>query len=78
MPSAFRHGPYRFFFWSKENHEPPHVHVKWERMEAKFWLHPLVELAENWGFAPHEFNVVRRLVEEDRELLLESWDDHFG
>lgn len=67
--------PYRFFFWSRENNEPPHVHVQRERVEAKFWLEP-VELAENWGFARHELNVVSRLVEQYRDQILEKWHEH--
>jgi hypothetical protein len=49
MPLALRFGAYRFFFWSRENNEPPHVHVKREKMEAKFWLEP-VEIAQKLGF----------------------------
>ena len=56
MPVAWRHEAYRFFFWSQESNEPPHVHVKRDRLEAKFWLEPVVELAQNWGFARHELN----------------------
>jgi hypothetical protein len=77
MPKAWEHGPYRFFFWSRENDEPPHVHVKRERMEAKFWLDPIVELAGNWGFAAHELNEIRKLVEANRQMLLERWHEHF-
>lgn len=27
MPTIFREGPWRFFFYSNEGTEPPHVHV---------------------------------------------------
>lgn len=77
MPVALRHGAYRFFFWSRENNEPPHVHVRRERFEAKFWLEPIVALAQNWGFARHEVNELARLVEQNRPLLLEKWHEHF-
>jgi hypothetical protein len=78
MPVALRLGPYRFFFWSRENNEPPHVHVMRERLEAKFWLEPVVEIAENWGFARHELNRIARLVQENRDVLLEQWHEHFN
>ena len=26
MPTVLRHGPYRFFFYSGDRDEPPHVH----------------------------------------------------
>jgi hypothetical protein len=77
MPDLLRHGPYRIYFWSRENDEAPHVHVKRDRDEAKFWLEPIVELAGNWGFARHELTRVRRMVEEHREELLEAWHEHF-
>ena len=51
--------------------------MKRERFEAKFWLDPLVELAQNWGYAPHEVNEIRRLVQAHRQTLLEKWHEHF-
>ncbi len=77
MPNVLRIGPYRFFFWSRENNEPAHVHVQRDKMEAKFWLVPIVELAGNWGFAPHELNRVLQLVIDHRDELLEAWHEHF-
>jgi hypothetical protein len=49
MPTVLRTGPYRFFFYSHEPGEPPHVHVDRDNQSAKFWLEP-VELARNLGF----------------------------
>ena len=77
MPIVLRVGPYRIGFWSKENNEPPHVHVRRERFVAKYWIEPLVELADNQGFAAHELTVIRRIVELHREQLLEAWHEHF-
>ncbi len=34
MPTVMRIGPYRFHFYSRENNEPPHIHVTREEMEA--------------------------------------------
>jgi hypothetical protein len=31
-------GPHRFFFYSSDREEPPHIHVERERMKAKFTL----------------------------------------
>ena len=36
MPIVLRIGPYRFGFFASDIDEPPHVHVKRERFEAKF------------------------------------------
>ncbi len=32
MPTVFRSGPYRFFFYSNEGSEPPHIHVQRDRV----------------------------------------------
>ena len=48
MPTVLRIGRFRFFFYSNENAEPPHIHVKAAENEAKFWLDP-VDLAFSEG-----------------------------
>jgi hypothetical protein len=44
MPEVFREGPYRFFFYSNENDEPPHVHVRTENRLPSIGSIPL-----NWS-----------------------------
>lgn len=41
MPTVLRMGRYRFYFFSNEGEEPPHIHVKSGGEEAKFWLDPI-------------------------------------
>jgi len=77
MPTVLRIGPYRFLFYSADRGEPPHIHVKRDDFEAKFWLTP-VGLASNIGFAPHELRVIEKLVVRNNELLLRSWHDNFA
>lgn len=77
MPTAFQDGPYAFIFFSSDEGEPAHIHVKRDRQIAKFWLEP-VSLAKNKGFKEHELNQVVRLVVKHREKLLEAWHDYFG
>lgn len=38
MPTILRKDGWRFFFYSLENGEPPHVHVRKGDAEAKLWL----------------------------------------
>jgi hypothetical protein len=57
--------------------EPPHVHVERESSRAKFWLNP-VRLQESGGFARAEIGRVAALVEQNRDLLLQAWNDFFG
>ena len=76
MPTVLRVGPYRFFFYSGDGAEPPHVHVERDAAESKFWLDP-VRLERSVGFAAKELRAIGGLVETDRESLLESWRDFF-
>jgi hypothetical protein len=77
VPTVLRVGPYRFFFFSNENDEPPHVHVRRDRGLAKFWLEP-VTLAESANFAAHELGAVRDLVAQHRGKLLLAWHEYFS
>jgi Domain of unknown function (DUF4160) len=75
MPTVLRIGPYRFFFYSNEEGEPPHIHVKGAGCEAKFWLEPIT-LAYNYGYRGHELGRLERLVSENRGLFLEAWNEY--
>ncbi|MCY2953013.1 MAG: DUF4160 domain-containing protein [Planctomycetota bacterium] len=78
MPVVLRKRGYRFMFYSSDAAEPPHVHVKKGRKAAKFWLVPVVDLESNRGFRPHELNEIERIIVEEIEYLLESWNAFFG
>jgi hypothetical protein len=77
MPTVLRIEGYRFFFYSGESNEPPHIHVEWGDKLAKYWLEP-IELASSKRFRGHELNSVRELVLTHRDTFLEAWHDHFG
>ena len=49
MPTVLRVGPYRFFFYTEDRDEPPHVHVERDDRVATFWLDP-VRLERSGGF----------------------------
>jgi hypothetical protein len=77
MPTVFQIGPYSFIFFSSDQREPAHIHVKRDRQIAKFWLSP-ISLAKNRGFKEHELNRIVGLIEENQQKLLEAWNEHFG
>jgi hypothetical protein len=77
MPTIPIQGPYRLFFYSGESGEPPHIHVEREHMKAKFWLSP-VRLQSSGGFSRGDINRIQRLIEENREHLLRSWNEYFS
>ena len=41
MPTILRVDGHRFFFFSNESGEPPHIHVETADNYAKFWLSPV-------------------------------------
>lgn len=77
MPTVLRSEGYRFFFYSLEGSEPPHIHVERDDGVAKFWLNP-ISLAQSRGFRTHELNRLRAMVIEHRTAFLEAWHVHFG
>jgi hypothetical protein len=77
MPTVLRNGPYRFFFFSGDRDEPPHMHVERDQYRAKFWLEP-VRLQESGGFRGAELRRIDRLVRENEAHLLGAWHEFFG
>jgi hypothetical protein len=77
MPTIDDIGPYKFFFYSAEGSEPPHVHVRRDRATAKFWLTP-VRLARSRGFSDQELRVIQKLIDEHQARMIEAWHEHFG
>jgi len=77
MPTVKKIDGYRFFFFSREGHEPPHIHVDQAEKYAKFWLDP-VSMARSQSFRSHQLTKIRELVEENRGLFLEAWHEYFG
>ena len=76
MPTVRRTRGYRFYFYSHEPNEPPHVHVDKAGASVKVRLDP-VAIARNSGFAPTELAEIVRLVQRSRSALLEAWHEFF-
>ena len=76
MPTVLRVGPYRFFFYSGDGGESPHVHVERDAAEAKIWLDP-VQVERSRGFSSKDVRTIQFLIEEHHETLLGSWNDYF-
>ncbi len=76
MPNAFRQGRFRFFFYSNEANEPPHIHVEdGEGGTAKFWLDPIEEATVSMK-APN-LRAARKLLRANMETCREKWNEHF-
>jgi hypothetical protein len=55
-----------------------HVHVQSASGEAKFWLEPEVEMAQNYGLNTRQINAALRLVKAHEDEIREAWQEHFG
>jgi hypothetical protein len=77
VPTVLRLGSHRFFFYSADGQEPPHVHIARDRAKAKFWLEP-VAFASASGFSARELLDIQSLLAAHHQVLLNSWHDYFG
>lgn len=75
MPTLLLVEGYRFYFFSLEGREPPHVHVRKGGGRAKFWLAP-VALAHSRGLTRAELRRAHELAEEHAEDFLKRWKEH--
>lgn len=68
----------RFFFYSRE-HEPMHVHVKKADGRAKFDItQEKIVLVKNEGLKIKDIKAAEMVLEENRELAIEKWNEYFG
>ena len=77
MPTVLRDGPFRFFFYSGDRGEPPHVHVQRDNQVAKFWLDPVI-LERSGGLRPSEIRRIERIIDENQSSFLREWDVRFN
>jgi hypothetical protein len=76
-PTVFRDGPFRFFFFSREE-ERLHIHVQSADGEAKFWIEPEIELARNYQLNDQDLSRVLQLVVDHEQEIRDAWRRHFG
>jgi hypothetical protein len=50
------------------------MHVDRENKSAKFWLDPVVSLAENHGYSRKELRDIERIARDNLETLRNEWD----
>ncbi|QQE64618.1 hypothetical protein GFS31_12990 [Leptolyngbya sp. BL0902] len=76
MPTILKIGPYRFYFFSREESRV-HIHVSCADGEAKFWLEPNLELATNHKLSKTQLKQIEQLIEEYRDDFRNAWNNHF-
>ena len=77
MLTILKVGPYRFFFYSADGIEPPHIHAERENKIAKFWLTP-VRLQSSGRFSRKEITRIQSLIQEHQNEILEKWNEYFS
>ena len=75
-PTIFRYKDYRFFFFSREETRK-HVHVISPEGEAKFWLEPIVSLAEKTNLDARQLKELQTVVERKKDEISRAWNKHF-
>ena len=77
MPTVLRTEGFRFYFYSHEPNEPPHIHVDKEDSSAKYWLSS-VSLARNIGYNAKELRQIQKIILDNQKYLLERWYGYFS
>lgn len=75
-PTVFKEKQYRFFFFSREESRM-HIHVSSPKGEAKFWLEPIIALAQHHHLSQRELQDVQSIVEERANEIKKAWKKHF-
>ncbi|ADV44186.1 DUF4160 domain-containing protein [Bacteroides helcogenes] len=68
---------YCFKIFSNEE-ERRHIHVVKADCEAKFWLEPSVELAENYGFTNKDLKKITQILERYGDEFKRRFTEHIG
>lgn len=54
-----------------------HVHVSGPNGEAKFWLEPIIAMAQSYGLSPKQLKEVQRFIEDKHHEITRAWKKHF-
>lgn len=77
MPTVFYFKGYRFYFFSKENDEPMHIHIEKAEASAKFWIVPGVKEEYSYGFTSKQRKEIKQIILNNVDLLKKAWYEHF-
>lgn len=75
-PTVFKEKKYRFFFFSKEESRM-HIHVSSSSGEAKFWIEPIIALAQHFNLSQKELKEIEIIVKWRIDEIKKAWKKHF-
>jgi Domain of unknown function (DUF4160) len=76
MPTILRLFGWRFYFYSDEGTEPPHIHIATYGGECKYWLSP-VRLDKSENVKPSDMRKIEITLMENENFILEKWNEYF-
>jgi len=77
MPTVLTKDGFRFFFYSREGNEPPHIHIIGKGGEMKIWLSNL-GIAKVYNLSPKEQRIVLEITATNVELFKKEWGNFYG
>lgn len=77
MPTILRVLGFRFFFYSDEGNEPPHIHVEKGKGRGKYWLDP-VRKEYMYDFTKQDERKVETIVKNEQETFKKKWYEYFS
>ncbi|MDQ4141971.1 MAG: DUF4160 domain-containing protein [Bacteroidota bacterium] len=75
MPTILKTYGLRFFFFSNEPMDIPHIHVEKNNAYAKYSIAPVIEHVVSYAFTAKELGQIRALVQQHQTLLLTKWNE---
>ena len=76
MPTVFRKGNLRFFFYSREETRR-HIHIISPDGTGKFWLEPYIELANSVGLTKKDLTTANDIINIKHKDFIDAWNKHF-
>ena len=77
MPTVLVKDGFRFFFYSHEGSEPPHIHIIGKGGEMKVWLSNL-GISKVYNLSPKEQRIVLEIMSANVELFKKEWENFYG
>ncbi len=74
--SLFIYKKYRFFLNSREE-KRKHIHIETPDGIAKFWIEPIISLADYYNVSTKELSLLMKIIEEKQHEIIEAWNRHF-
>jgi len=75
-PTIHRERGFKFNFFSNENSEPPHIHIRKGNYDAKYWLYKSKNCVAEYVYndTPAMTRAVESILEIQKETFIEEYN----